>query len=70
MDGKEEWKVKEILNSRLRATSHSHKKKLQYLVKWMVFPRSEASWQLAEDVANAVEEVEQFHAKYPDRLKS
>ena len=38
---------------------------LQYLVKWSGFLRVEATWQLAEDVANVRDVVENFHAQYP-----
>ena len=37
---------------------------LQYLVKWSGFPRVEATWQLAKDVANARDVVEDFYAQY------
>ena len=65
IDGEEEWEVEVILDSRLQKLGRRKRETLQYLVKWSGFPRVEATWQLAEDVANAGDMVEDFHAQYP-----
>ena len=62
IDGKEEWEVEAILDSRLQKLGQRKRETLQYLVKWSGFLRVEATWQPAEDVANARDMVEDFHA--------
>ena len=57
--------MEEILDSRLRKMGQCKRETLQYLVKWAGFPRIEATWQLADDVANATEAVGDFHMQYP-----
>ena len=68
INGEEEWEVEVILDSRLQKLGRRKRETLQYLVKWSGFPRVEATWQLAEDVANARDVVEDFHAQYPRKL--
>ena len=65
INGEEEWEVEAILDSRLQKLGRRKRETLQYLVKWSGFPRVEATWQLAKDVANARDVVEDFHAQYP-----
>ncbi len=67
MDGEDEWEVEEILDSRLRKMGRRKRETLQYLVKWAGFPRIEATWQSADDVANATEAVGDFHTQYPHK---
>lgn len=58
VDGEPEYHVEEILDSRLT------RNKLEYLVKWIGYPRSE--WQPAE-LYNQTEAVDIFHAQYPHK---
>ena len=44
IDGEEEYQVEEIINER------THRRKKQYLVKWLGFPVSENSWVDAKDL--------------------
>jgi len=44
VDGKEEWEVEEILNSRW------HRRRFQFLVKWKGFSREHNSWEVASNV--------------------
>ena len=55
-----EYDVEEIVNSRI------YWRKLQYEVKWEGWDEGHLSWEPAENVANARELVEEFHAKNPD----
>ncbi|HVX00352.1 MAG TPA: DDE-type integrase/transposase/recombinase, partial [Candidatus Babeliaceae bacterium] len=55
----EEYEVEEILAKReLRA--RRGQTKLQYLVKWKGYPATEATWSSLEDLANAIETVNEF----------
>jgi len=44
--GELEWEINAILASR----HYRHKKELQYLIRWLRYPKSENSWKLAENV--------------------
>jgi len=44
VDGEEEWKVEEILDSRW------YRRKFQFLVKWKGFSREHNSWEVASNV--------------------
>ena len=57
-----EYDVEKILNSRI------YRRKLQYEVKWEGWDESPVTWEPAENVANAQELVEEFHAENPDVL--
>ena len=57
-----------ILDSQLQKLGQRKRETLQYLVKWSRFPRVEATWQPAKDVANAGDMVEDFHAQYLRKL--
>ena len=70
VDSEDEWKVEEILDSRLRTMGRRKRETLQYLVKWVGFPRIEATWQSADDVANATEAVGDFHTQYPQKPRA
>ena len=52
--------MEKILNSRI------YRRKLQYEVKWEGWDESHVTWEPAENVANAQELVEEFHAENPD----
>ena len=58
VDDNEEWHVEEILDSRI------YYRRLQYLVKWIVFDRPD--WEPAEGV-NKVEAVDRFHQHYSEK---
>jgi len=58
VEGKEEWEVEEILDSR-RARG-----RLQYLVKWRGF--ADPTWEPEENLVE-VEAVEIYHERYPER---
>jgi proline dehydrogenase len=55
VDDEEEWEVEEVLAHQF------HYGKLQYLVKWAGWPSYENSWELAENLANAKEAVNDYH---------
>jgi len=61
VDGKDEWEVEEVLDSRKR---YGH---LEYRVKWV--GEDESTWQPAEDLGNAQDAVSLFHQVYPRRPK-
>jgi hypothetical protein len=61
IDGQEEYEVEEILDSRL------FRRHGQYLVKWKGYPLSEATWEPYENVANAQDLVDIFHASNPQK---
>jgi len=58
IDGEEEWKVEEILNSRW------HRRRFQFLVKWNGFSREHNSWEVASDV-KALNLVAEYYRKHP-----
>jgi len=58
VDGEEEHYVEEILDARL------HRRKLQYLVKFVGDDQTE--WKAAEEV-NELEAVDVFHQRYPEK---
>ena len=58
VDGEQEWEVEEVLDSR------RVRRRLQYLVKWKIYP--EPTWE-PEDNLTEVQAVERFHERYPDR---
>jgi len=57
VDGKEEWEVEEILNSRW------HQRRFQFLVKWKGFSREHNSWKVASDV-KALDLVAEYYRKH------
>lgn len=61
IEGQEEFEVERIIASR----RFGRWKTLQYLVKWKGYPESDNSWESADAVKNAKEEVSDFHRKYP-----
>ena len=57
-EGHEEWHVEEVLDSRI------HRRRLQYLVKWVGYDRPD--WEPAEGV-NKLEGVDRFYQHYPEK---
>ena len=60
VDGHEEFEVEEILAAR------KIRGKLQYLVKWKGFAREDNTWEPAEHITHADEELENFYRAHPD----
>ena len=60
VDGKEEYHVDEILDSR----EYGRWQKLQYLVKWSGYDRP--TWEAAENV-DGLQAIDRFHVLYPEK---
>src|SRR3979490_302888 len=54
-----EYEVEEVLDSRM------HRGVLQYLVKWMGYPREENSWVPERNMRNAKWKTQEFHRQFP-----
>src|SRR3979490_2749808 len=54
-----EYEVEEVLDSRMRRGV------LQYLVKWMGYPREENSWVPERNMRNAKKKTQEFHRRFP-----
>jgi Chromo (CHRromatin Organisation MOdifier) domain len=67
IDGEPEYKISEILNSKL---DKRYRCKLQYLVKWLGYENTdeERSWISAMELDHASDIVADFHKSYPDKL--
>ena len=61
VDGKEKYKVKEILDSK------TYCGKLQYLVKWLEYPDIDNQWVYKDQVAGVSNLVKLFHWLYPKK---
>jgi hypothetical protein len=61
VDGELEYVVEEILDSRRRGRG------LQYLVRWLNYPLSEATWEPSSNVVNAADLVAAFHQRFPSK---
>ena len=59
IDGEEEYKVREILGSRIA------RRRLEYLVDWKGYLEDERTWELVENVSGAADLVAEFHRRYP-----
>ena len=59
VDGEEEYEIEEIIDSRWW---HNH---LQYLVHYAGYSQAHDEWLFAEDLDNARELIQEFHAKNP-----
>ena len=53
--------MEEILDSRIR------RGKLQYFIHWQGYNIDQRTWEPAENVENAPELIQQFHATYPNK---
>ena len=67
IEGKPEFEISEILNSKV--DRHCHLCKLLYLVCWSGYEgtNEETSWILASELGNASELIEEFHQAYPHK---
>ena len=59
IEGVEEFEVQEVLDSR------RFRRKLQYKVRWKGYSPADDTWEDADHLENAEEEVEDFHRRYP-----
>ena len=57
--GQPEYKVEEVLDSRLK------RGKLEYLVKWSGYTDEYNTWELASNLENSKEAIEDFHKENP-----
>jgi len=67
VDGEPEFEISEILNSKVDCGCRSCK--LLYLVHWSGYEGidKEMSWLLATELGNAMELLENYHVRYPDK---
>jgi len=67
VDGEPEFKIAEILNSKVDRRRKSCK--LLYLVRWSSYEGTdeETSWLLTTELGNATELLEDYHVRYPDK---
>jgi len=67
VDGEPEFKIAEILNS--KADRRRKSCKLLYLVCWSGYEGTdkETSWLLTTELGNAMELLEDYHVRYPDK---
>jgi hypothetical protein len=61
IEGQQEYEVDEVLDSKIL------RNKLKYLVSWVGYAPNDRTWEPAENLENSVEDVERFHARYPNR---
>ena len=54
-----EYEVEEVLDSRMRRGV------LQYLAKWVGYPREENSWVTKRNLRNAKRKMQEFHRQFP-----
>ena len=67
VEGQPEYEVEEVLDSRLK------KGKLEYLVKWSGYTDEYNTWELASNLENSKEAIEDFHKEnlsMPCRLRA
>jgi len=67
VDGEPEFEISEILNSKVDRQRRTCK--LLYLVRWSGYEGTdeETSWLLATELGNAMELLEDYHVRYPDK---
>ena len=67
IDGKTEYEIKEILDSKLKDWHWNYK--LLYLICWSRYKgtNEEIFWLLADELRHASELVHDFHLQYPDK---
>ncbi|QRW21684.1 Retrotransposable element Tf2 protein [Rhizoctonia solani] len=62
-EGKEEYKVEQILDSKWKVRSKA--RKLWYIVKWKGYNKGSNSWEPVDNMGNAKEAIEEFHKEHP-----
>ena len=67
VEGKDEWQVERIVDSRRYKKSTGKRQKLSYLVKWVGY--DELTWELARNLKHAPELVKEFHDANPGKAK-
>ena len=67
VDGEPEFEISEILDSKIDRRRKTCK--LLYLVRWTGYEGidEETSWLLATELGNAVELLDEYHSRYPDK---
>jgi hypothetical protein len=60
VEGVKQYEVEAILDSRMR------RGRLQYLVKWLGYPREESSWESESNVRDSGDLVRDFHRQHPN----
>ncbi|KEP45477.1 putative Transposon Tf2-1 polyprotein, partial [Rhizoctonia solani 123E] len=58
-EGEEEYEVEEVLDS------CKQRRKVEYYVRWKGYGVGDQTWEPAENLENALKEVERFHQRYP-----
>ena len=61
VDGEEEYEVEEIIGK--REVKIGRTKHIEYLVKWLGYPITEATWQAAGQLENAAQAVSEFEER-------
>jgi len=64
IEGKPEYDVEEVLNSRRQGRNG-----IQYLVLWKGYPREDATWEPPSNMARAEEAISDFHKLHPKAFK-
>jgi len=68
VEGREEYKVEDILDSKLYGKGRA-KKTIHYLVKWVGYHAKESTWEPYTNVKNSLELLKKFHAANPKKPK-
>jgi hypothetical protein len=63
VEGQDEFEVEKVLNSRV------HRRKVQYLVKWVGYDDSENTWEPARNLTHAWDLVKEFHLQNPTAVE-
>ena len=63
IENHEEYKVEMVLDSRCRQG------KLEYLMHWSSYDIIEQTWELAKNLVNVPQKVQEFHQQYLDKPK-
>jgi hypothetical protein len=56
-----EYEVNAIIDSKVK------RNKLYYLLDWVGYMPEDRTWEPAKNVANALDSVQDFHRRYPDK---
>jgi hypothetical protein len=64
VEGESEWEIDKILASQ----RHGCKRNLQYLIKWVGYPESDNTWELADNL-RVLELLKEFHKAHSEAVK-